>query len=54
MEGKKKAKSSFAPLAKDALGAGKDRRSRTWGRVFVAAATLINLVITLFYMRSNS
>jgi len=45
---------SFAPLAKDALGVGKDVRSRTWGRVFVAVATLINLVIYLLSMRSGS
>jgi len=45
---------SIVPFAKDAIGMDKDGRSRTWGRVFVVAITIITLAINLLQLQTNS
>jgi len=44
---------SFAPFAKDAIGMGKDGKSKAWGRVFVVVATIVNLTINLLKLWAN-
>ncbi len=45
---------SAAPLAKDAIGMDKDGKSKMWGRVLVIVLTIVNFIISLLPLWTNS